>query len=323
MNIVVLDGYTLNPGDLSWDELIKLGECKIYDRTSPGEIIDRSGDADIILLNKVKLPRETIEKLPNLKYIGVLATGFNIVDIDAANERKIPVSNVPTYGTLSVAQTTFAHLLNLTHRTAYHAHTVAYGKWSTSKDFCYWDFPLIELAGLTMGIIGYGKIGQAVARIARAFEMDVIFYDITTRSDIPEGIKQINNPDDIFSKSDVVTLHCPLTDETYQIVNSQRLKLMKKSAFLINTSRGPLVDEEALAEALNSGQIAGAGLDVLSEEPPDFDNILLSTQNCFITPHFAWATRGARQRLMETVIANIRSFLQNKPQNIVNNWSSE
>ncbi|MBN2410440.1 D-2-hydroxyacid dehydrogenase [candidate division KSB1 bacterium] len=323
MNIVVLDGYTLNPGDLNWDELIKLGECKIYDRTSPEEIIDRSREADILLLNKVKLPREKIEKLPNLKYIGVLATGFNIVDIDAANEKKIPVSNVPTYGTLSVAQTTFAHLLNLTQRTEYHAHTVSYGKWSMSKDFCYWDFPLIELAGLTMGIIGFGEIGRAVAKIARAFEMNVIFYDITKQPDIPEGIIQINDPDDIFSKSDVVTLHCPLTDETNQIVNTQRLKLMKKSAYLINTSRGQLVDEEALADALNSGQIAGAGLDVLSEEPPKYDNILLSTPNCFITPHIAWATRSARQRLMDTVIANIKSFQQNKPQNIVNNWSSE
>ena len=205
MNIVVLDGYTLNPGDLSWDALLKLGECTIYERTLPEEIFDRSINADILLLNKVKLPRDIIEKLPNLKYIGVLATGYNVVDIEAADERKIPVSNVPTYGTLSVAQTAFAHLLNLTHRVSQHAHTVSYGKWSMSKDFCYWDFPLIELAGLTMGIIGFGKIGRATAKIARAFEMNVLFYDIQEQTGITDGIKQTSNPDDIFSKSDVLT----------------------------------------------------------------------------------------------------------------------
>jgi len=321
MNIVVLDGYTLNPGDLSWDGLYELGDCTIYDRTLPDEIIERSLEADILLLNKVILSGDIIEKLHNLKYIGVLATGYNIVDIEAATKKNIPVTNVPTYGTLSVAQTAFAHLLNLTQRVAHHAHTVSYGKWSMSKDFCYWDFPLIELEGLTMGIIGFGKIGRAVTKIARAFDMNVIFYDITKQTDISEGIKQVNNPDDIFSDSDVISLHCPLTEKTKQIVNAQKLKLMKKSAYLINTSRGPLIDEEALAEALNSGQIAGAGLDVLMEEPPTFENILLSAQNCFITPHISWATSAARMRLMETVIDNIKCFLLNKPQNIVNNQS--
>lgn len=319
MNIVVLDGYTLNPGDLSWDGLYELGDCTIYDRTLPDEIIERSLEADILLLNKVILSGDIIKKLQNLKYIGVLATGYNIVDIEAATKKNIPVTNVPTYGTLSVAQTAFAHLLNLTQRVAYHAHTVSYGKWSMSKDFCYWDFPLIELAGLTMGIIGFGKIGRAVAKIALAFDMKVEFYDITKQTDIPEGIKQVNNPDDIFSDSDVISLHCPLTEKTKQIVNTQKLKLMKKSAYLINTSRGLLIDEEALADALNSGQIAGAGLDVLMEEPPTFENILLSAQNCFITPHISWATSAARKRLMEIVIDNIKCFLINKPQNIVNN----
>jgi len=319
--IVVLDGYTLNPGDLTWKDLESIGKCAVYDRTPPKEVVPRTKDAEIVLTNKTVLSSDTIRQLPELKYIGVLATGYNIVDIETARDRGIPVTNVPAYGTQSVAQMVFAHILNLAQHVAHHAETARCGRWTSNPDFCYWDTPLIELAGLTMGIIGFGRIGQAVAKPALAFGMKVIAYDIVTPSKIPGGSPegcQFVELDDIFRISDVVSLHCPLTPQTKKIINRKRLELMKRDAFLINTSRGPLVDEHALARALNNQRIAGAGLDVLSEEPPEKDNPLLKAKNCFITPHIAWATRAARERLLKIVIDNVVAFLAGKPQNVVN-----
>ncbi|MHC4104340.1 MAG: D-2-hydroxyacid dehydrogenase [Planctomycetota bacterium] len=317
MNIVVSDGYTLNPGDLSWKDLESLGQCTVYDRSAPKEVVPRAKDAEIVLTNKTVLSSDTIKQLPKMKYIGVLATGYNIVDIGTAQDKDIPVTNVPMYGTQSVAQMVFAHLLNFTQHTAHHAQTVIAGRWTSNPDFCYWDMPLIELAGLTMGIIGFGRIGQATARLAIAFGMNVIFYDIAKPSSLPEGC-QSAGLDDIFRTSDVISLHCPLTSDTKKVINTERLELMKKTAFLINTSRGPLIDEQALADALNNKLIAGAGLDVLSEEPPCANNPLLKARNCYITPHIAWATIAARKRLLQIAVDNVASFLKGKPQNIVN-----
>jgi glycerate dehydrogenase len=317
MNIVVLDGYTLNPGDLTWKDLESLGKCTVYDRSAPEEVVPRAKDAEIVLTNKTVLSSDTIKQLPKLKYIGVLATGYNIVDIEATRDTGIPVTNVPTYGTQSVAQIVFAHLLNLAEHIAHHTQTVKSGRWTSNLDFSYWDTPLIEIAGLTMGIIGFGRIGQATAKLAIAFEMNVIFYDIAKPTSIPEGC-QSAGLDDIFRSSDVISLHCPLTSDTKKIINRESLELMKKTAFLINTSRGPLVDEQALAEALNNERIAGAGLDVLSEEPPGENNPLLKARNCYITPHIAWATIAARKRLLQIAVDNAASFLAGKPQNVVN-----
>ena len=317
MNIVVLDGYTLNPGDLSWKDLESQGPCTVYDRSAPEEVVPRAKDAEIILTNKTVLSSDTIKQLPKLKYIGVLATGYNIVDIETAHDNDIPVTNVPTYGTQSVAQIVFAHLLNLAHHAAHHAQTVKSGRWTSSPDFCYWDTPLIELAGLTMGIIGFGRIGRATAKLALAFGMNVIFYDTTKPSSTPEGC-QLTGLDDIFRTSDIISLHCPLTSDTKKIINRERLESMKKTAFLINTSRGPLVDEQALADALNNETIAGAALDVLSEEPPRENNPLVTARNCYITPHIAWATLAARKRLLRVAVDNVASFLAGKPHNVVN-----
>jgi glycerate dehydrogenase len=317
MKIVVLDGYTLNPGDLSWSGLEALGNCTIHDRTPPERIVPRASGVEIILTNKTALSADTISRLTSLKYISVLATGYNIVDVEAARKRGIPVSNVPLYATESVAQMVFAHLLNLTLNVAHHAQTVRDGRWSASVDFCYWDTPLIELQGLTMGIIGFGRIGRATAKLARAFGMKVIVYDVTTPSEIPEGCRMVEL-EDVFRESDVVSLHCPLTPQTENLVSPERLALMKPTAYLINTSRGPLIDEQALADALNSSRIAGAGLDVLSVEPPDQSNPLLTAKNCQITPHIAWATRAARQRLLQVTVDNVAAFLTGKPQNVIN-----
>lgn len=317
MHIVVLDGYTLNPGDLSWDELERLGTCQVFDRSRPEEVVPRAKNAEVVLVNKVVLSRELIGQLPRLQYIGVLATGHNVVDGQAARERGVPVTNVPTYGTRSVAQMVFAHVLNLTQRVAYHAGTVAQGRWTTCEDFCYWDHPLVELAGQTMGIVGFGRIGRATAELALAFGMKVLAFDPVVPAAAAEGV-EIVELDALFRQSDVVSLHCPLTPETQRLVDRDRLALMKPSALLINTSRGPLIDERALAEALNSGGIAGAGLDVLAVEPPPPDNPLLRAKNCFVTPHVAWATRAARQRLLRTVVENVRAFLDGRPQNVVN-----
>jgi len=315
-NIVVLDSYTLNPGDLSWDELNFLGTCTIYDWTSPHDVLERSQGANFILTNKTIINRNAIENLPDLQYIGVMATGYNVVDLNAAREHHITVTNVPEYGTNSVVEMVFAMLLEMTRQVGYHAETVRNRRWTKSRDFCYWDKPLIELNSLTMGIIGYGKIGHAVAHVALAFGMKVLAYDIVPITTVENGII----PADlytVFAKSDVVSLHCPLTPESLEIINKESLALMKKTAFLINTGRGPLIHESDLAEALNSGTIAGAGLDVLLTEPPRADNPLLTAKNCFITPHIAWATLAARKRLMNIVVENIRAFIQGNLRNVV------
>jgi glycerate dehydrogenase len=308
MNIVVLDGYTLNPGDLSWDALRELGSCEIYDRSAPDEIVPRSTSAEIVLTNKVKLNGEYMSSVSTLKYIGVTATGYNIVDVAAARERKVIVTNVPTYGTQSVAQMTFALLLELTQHVGHHAQTVREGRWTRSPDFCYWDYPLIELDGLTLGIIGFGRIGKMVGQLAEAFGMKVLTYSRK---------QPVAEMETLFRRSDIISLHCPLTPQTEHLVNEKRLAWMKPTAFLLNTSRGPLIDESALAKALNEGRIAGAGLDVLAVEPPTADNPLLRAKNCLITPHIAWATRAARSRLMEAVVENVRAYLTGESKNVV------
>ncbi len=316
MRIVVLDGFTLNPGDLSWAELQALGPCDIYDRTPPEEVLTRAAKAEIVLTNKTLLKREQIEALPELRYIGVLATGYNVVDVEAARERRIPVTNVPSYGTPSVAQMTFALLLELTQRVGHHAATVREGRWTASQDFCYWDYPLIELEGLTMGIVGFGRIGRAVSRLACAFGLKVLAHDQVQPSEVPSDVRFVGI-ETLFRESDIVSLHCPLTPKTRHLVNAERLASMKPTAFLLNTSRGPLVDEQALADALNAGRIAGAGLDVLPVEPPPAHSPLLRARNCFITPHIAWATRAARARLMDIAVANVRSFIAGHPMNVI------
>jgi glycerate dehydrogenase len=315
MNIVCLDGYTLNPGDLNWDELQSLGPCTIYDRTPTAEVVHRAAEADILLTNKTELTGGHLQNLSRLKYIGVLATGTNIVDLAAARARGISVTNVPAYGTKSVAQTTFALLLELAHHTGDHARTVREGRWSHSTDWCYWDFPLIELDGLTLGVVGFGRIGRTVADLGAAFGMKVLAYNHTAKA-APPFVRFVEL-EALFRESDIVSLHCPLTPQTAELVNAQRLALMKPTAFLLNTSRGPLVNERALADVLNSGRIAGAAMDVLSKEPPPGDNPLLTAKNCLITPHLAWATRAARSRLMKIAIENVRAFLQGRPQNLV------
>jgi len=315
VKIVVIDGATLNPGDLSWAALEQLGKCAIYPRSSSDEIVPRCADAEIVLTNKAVISRKHIFGLPKLRYIGVTATGVNIVDTVAARERGIPVCNVPAYGTRSVAQMTLALLLELTQHVGHHAQTVREGRWTASPDFCYWDYPLIELDRLTLGIVGYGRIGQAVADLARAFGMRVI---AANRSRPATAAVELVTLDELFSQADVISLHCPLTPETKHLVNAERLAKMKPSAFLLNTSRGPLIDELALAEALNSDKIAGAGLDVLAVEPPPKTNPLLSAKNCLITPHIAWATRAARARLLDQSVANVDSFLRGHPINVVN-----
>ncbi|MFC1607771.1 D-2-hydroxyacid dehydrogenase [Candidatus Latescibacterota bacterium] len=314
--IVVLDGHTLNPGDLSWSELEALGACTIYDRTKPEEVVSRATGAGIILTNKTILDRSSIEQLPDMKYIGVMATGYNVVDLDCTRDYGIPVTNVPEYATPAVAQMVFALLFELTNHIAHHSDSVRSGRWSSCPDFCFWDIPLIELHGLTMGIIGYGSIGREVAVVARAFGMHVLVYDV---QDIPpdRGIEP-TNLDTLFKESDIISLHCPLTDSTEDIINTENLTLMKESAYLINTGRGPLVNEQDLAEALNSGIIAGAGLDVLRIEPPQADNPLISAKNCVITPHIAWASQASRSRLMKTAVGNVRSFLEGEYVNVVN-----
>jgi glycerate dehydrogenase len=314
MRIVVLDGFTLNPGDLQWDPLYELGECTIHDRTSPELVVARSAEAGIILTNKVVLTRDHILQLPTLKYIGVLATGYNVVDIGGARERGIVVTNVPSYGTDSVAQLVFAHILNLTHAVETYSLNVRGGRWSASPDFSYQECSLQELAGLTMGIVGLGTIGRAVARIAEAFGMCVIATG-GTPSDV--GNVMMVPIDEVFRESDIVSLHCPLTEQTRNLVNRQRIGLMKPSALLINTARGQLVDEQALADALNGGMIGGAGVDVLSTEPPLASNPLLSAKHCCLTPHIGWATLSARRRLLAIAIANIRAFLAGSPDNVV------
>lgn len=315
--IVVLDGYTLNPGDLSWGDLEALGDLQVYDRTAPDEVAERISNAEIVFTNKAVLAAETIAAASALRFIGVLATGYNIVDVAAASARNIPVCNAPGYGPESVAQMVFAHVLNFTQRVADHGASVRSGGWVASPDFCYWKHPLQELHGATMGIVGLGTIGGAVARIAQGFGMRVIAATRDSRRPAPEGVTW-RSLDELFSESDVVSLHCPLTPETAAMINAERLAQMKPTAYLINTSRGPLVDEAALADALERGDIAGAGLDVLSTEPPAATNPLLSAPRCVITPHIAWATRAARARLMGIAVENLERFLAGIPANRVN-----
>ena len=315
MKIVVLDGYTLNPGDMSWDELKWLGGCVVHDRTAPGQLMERAKGAQVLLTNKVVLDRETMGQLPELAYIGVLATGYNVVDVEAARDRGIVVTNVPAYSTDSVAQIVFALLLELVSGVGRHDEAVHTGKWSRSPDFSFCEISMIELAGLTMGIVGFGEIGRVVARIAEAFNMKVIVH--TRTSGKGDGMIYVDL-DTVFAESDVISLHCPLTPETQDLVNRDRLRRMKDTAVLINTSRGPVVDESALADALNQGEIAGAAVDVLSVEPPPEDNPLLGARNCIITPHIAWATLAARNRLMDTVVGNVKAWMEGRPENVVN-----
>ena len=315
--IVILDGYTLNPGDLSWDGIKQLGDLTVYDRTSENEIIKRIGDAEIVITNKTPLSRKIINTASNIKYIGVLATGYNVVDIAAAREKGIVVSNIPTYGTTAVAQMTFALLLELCHHVQKHADTVKEGVWSKSSDFCYWNYPLIELAGKTMGIIGFGKIGQNVAKIANAFGMKVVSYD-QNRFDVDSIDFSWVEIDTIFKESDVISLHCPLFKETENIINKKNIDMMKNSSFIINASRGGLINDTDLADALNREKIAGAALDVLSnKEPPDYDNPLIKAKNCIVTPHIAWAAKEARIRLMDIAADNVKYYLEGSPVNTV------
>jgi glycerate dehydrogenase len=320
--IVVLDGFTLNPGDLTWSGLESLGKCEIHDRSSTEEVLSRAANAQIVITNKIVVSADIMSQLPKLEYVGVTATGYNIVDTEAARNRGIVVTNVPAYSTESVAQLVFAHLLNLAHHVGHHAETVRSGRWTCSPDFCYWDTPLIELAGLTMGIIGLGRIGRDTAKLAIAFGMKVVAYDIAPPQNMPEGCRFVEL-EDVFRMSDVISLHCPLTPQTERIVNAERLAMMKPTAFLINTSRGPLIDEAALADALNNHKIAGAGLDVLTSEPPEENNPLINAANCSITPHIAWATRAARQRLLKVAVDNVAAFLAGNPQNVVNDTEAK
>jgi glycerate dehydrogenase len=315
MKIVVLDGYGLNPGDLSWSAWETLGELKVYDRTSPSELLERSEGAEVLITNKTLITANDMALLPELRYIGVLATGYNVVDIDEAKDRGIVVTNIPAYSTASVAQMVFAHILNITQRVGYYADENVRGRWTNNPDFCYWDTNLVELDGKKMGIVGYGNIGKATARIALAFGMEVLAYTSKDQKDLPQGVKKATL-DELFAESDVISLHCPLTPDTKELVNANRLKTMKPNAILINTGRGPLINEQDLADALNEGRIAGAGLDVLSIEPSVADNPLLRAKNCFITPHIAWATKEARTRLMDIAINNLRSYQEG---NIINN----
>ena len=315
MKIVVLDGYGLNPGDLSWSGMEALGELMVYDRTSPSELLERSEGAEVLITNKTLITAENMAELPNLKYIGVLATGYNVVDIDAAKARGIVVTNIPAYSTNSVAQMVFAHVLNITQHVGHYADENAKGRWSSNADFCYWDTNLVELDGKKMGIVGLGNIGKATARIALAFGMEVLAYTSKEQKDLPQGVKKVTL-DELFAESDVLSLHCPLTPDTKEMVNANRLRMMKPNAILINTGRGPLVNEQDLADALNEGRIAGAGLDVLSVEPALANNPLLSAKNCFITPHIAWATKEARTRLMDIAVNNLKSYQEG---NIINN----
>ncbi|WP_449437876.1 D-2-hydroxyacid dehydrogenase [Pedobacter steynii] len=318
MKIVILDGYTLNPGDLSWDGLKEFGEVTLYDRTPVDEVVERSKGADVIFTNKTPVNAEALNSLPDLKYIGVLATGYNIVDTQIAREKGITVSNVPGYGTPSVVQMTFALLLELCLHVQRHNDAVASGRWASSTDFCFWDYPLVELTGKTMGIIGFGDIGRQVADVATAFGMKVIGTSRNrTDQSHRSNFKWAEIPE-LLEQSDVVSIHCPLTPETKGLINKENLLRMKSSAFLLNTSRGPVIIEEDLAEALNNSKIAGAGLDVLSVEPPSKDNPLFGAKNCIITPHIAWATKEARARLMEITIRNLSAYKNGNPVNVVN-----
>ena len=318
MKIVVLDGYTENPGDLSWDGLSRYGELTVYDRTgSEEEVIRRIGEAEVVFVNKVPISRRVLDACPNIKFISVLATGYNVIDVKAAAEKGIPVSNVPSYGTAAVAQFAMALLLEVCHHVAHHSEAVHAGRWAANPDWCFWDYPLIELAGKTMGIIGFGRIGQATGRIARAMGMEVLAYSRSIREEGKE-IAEYVDLDSLLARSDVIALHCPLFPETEGIINRENIAKMKDGVIIINNSRGQLVVEQDLADALNSGKIYAAGLDVVSTEPIRPDNPLLGAKNCLITPHISWAPKESRQRIMDASVENLRAFLAGKPVNVVN-----
>lgn len=319
MKIVVLDGYTLNPGDLSWAEIEKHGDVKIYDRTSfdTNSVIENIGDADIIFTNKTPISEDVIHAAPNLKYIGVLATGYNVVDINSAKSKGITVTNVPGYSTTSVAQLTMALLLEMCHHVGEHNSSVHKGEWSKSPDFCFWNHPLIELAGKTMGIIGFGNIGQATAKIAQAFGLNIVVYSRTVKPELESDTCKFVSLEELFKISDIISLHCPLFEETKGIINKNNISKMKDGVKIINTSRGPLINEIDLKEALNNNKVSGAALDVLSEEPMNVNNPLLGVKNCIITPHIAWAPKEARQRLLNTTLKNLEAFLEGHSMNVV------
>ena len=316
MKIVILDSYSANPGDLSWEALENLGQLTAYDRTKPSETVARAAEADIVLTNKVVISKEVIAHLPQLKYIGVLATGYNVVDVEAAHARGIVVTNVPAYSTESVAQMVFAHLLTVTNRTEHYAIQNRSGRWTANPDFCYWDFPHQELAGKTFGIVGLGHIGQRVAQIAQAFAMKVKALTSKAPETLPVGIEKATI-EELLATSDVLSLHCPLTDSTRHMINAAALRQMKPSAILINTGRGPLIDDQAVADALAEGRLAAFCADVLTEEPPKADNPLLGQPNAFITPHIAWASTEARIRLLRVATDNVQAFLNGAPVNMV------
>lgn len=317
MKIVILDGYTENPGDLSWEGFAALGELTVYERTAAADIVPRIGDAEIVYTNKTPITAETLAVCPNLRYIGLLATGYNVVDVAAAKARGVAVTNIPTYGTAAVAQFAIAMLLEICHHVAHHSDAVHAGRWAANPDWCFWDYPLIELDGKTMGIIGFGRIGQATGRIARALGMRVLAYD-SRPSDAGRAIAEYVPLDELLANSDVISLHCPLFPETEGIVNKANIARMKDGVILLNNSRGPLVVEQDLSDALNSGKVYAAGLDVVSTEPIRPDNPLLKAKNCFITPHISWAPRESRQRLMDIAVENLRAFLAGAPVNVVN-----
>lgn len=321
MKIVVLDGYTLNPGDLDWKGLESLGECTVYDRTSltdTEEVIQRIGDAEVVYTNKTPLPEKVFEECKNLKFVGVLATGYNVVDITAARKRNIPVANIPTYGTAAVGQFAIALLLEICHHIGYHSKVVHEGKWAANPDWCFWDYPLIELDGKTMGIIGYGRIGQATGRIAQALGMTVLAYDSYRNPALESDTCHYAGLDELLSKSDVIALHCPLFPDTEKMINRSTIAKMKDGVIILNNSRGQLINEQDLADALNSGKVAAAGLDVVSTEPIKSDNPLLTAKNCLITPHISWAPKESRKRLMDIAVSNLQEFLKGTPKNIVN-----
>ena len=320
MKIVILDGYTENPGDLSWDELGKLGELTVYDRTpvdDEAEIIRRIGDAEIVFTNKTPISRAVIDACPGMKFISMLATGYNVVDYVYAHEKGIPVTNVPSYGTASVAQFAIAMLLEICHHVAHHSQTVHDGKWASSIDWCYWDYPLIELDGKTMGIIGFGRIGQQTGKIARALGMNILAYD-SVESDSGRAIGTYADLDTVLSQSDVIALHCPLFPDTQGIINKDTIAKMKDGVIILNNSRGPLIVEQDLTDALNSGKVFAAGLDVVSTEPIKPDNPLLGAKNCIITPHISWAPKESRQRIMDCAVANVKAYQAGTPINVVN-----
>lgn len=316
MKITVLDGYAANPGDLSWKPMEELGELTVYDRTAPSEVVERAKNADAILTNKVNITNEVIEQLPNLKYIGELATGYNNIDVDAAHKKGITVCNIPAYSTQSVVQMTFAHILNITNQVGHYASANADLRWSNNPDFCYWDTPLMELSGKTLGVVGLGNIGMKVAKLARDFGMDVFAMTSKESTELPDGIQK-TTLEGLLGVADIITLHCPLAKNNYHLFNKETISKMKRGAILINTARGALVDENAVAGALADGWLSGYGADVMEQEPPRSDNPLLKQPHAYLTPHIAWATKEARVRLMNISVENVRAFIGGKPQNVV------